>query len=114
MTIPGPCRAPRDCGRRYPKALDLKRARRRAGLAALLTATALSSCLGVSVVPASAAEVTYQLLLNASSAPQNWLMRMGNSTNRNHSALNAINRGNLANLKVQFMASLDDPAGPNN
>src|SRR6266481_5996671 len=114
MTIPGRRCAPRDCGRRYPKALDLKQARRRrAGLAALLAATALGSCLGLSVVPASAAEVTYQRLLNASSEPQNWLMRMGNYSNWNHSALNTINRGNVANLKVKFMASLGDPARPN-
>ena len=49
--------------------------------AGLLAATALGSglafCLGASA-PASAAEVTYQRLLNASAEPQNWLMRMGN------------------------------------
>ena len=28
-------------------------------------------------------------------------------------ALNQINRGNVANLKVKFMASLGDPARPN-
>src|SRR5215831_5121495 len=96
------------------RATGLKPARgRRAGLAALLAATALGSCLGVSAVPASAAEVTYQRLLNASSEPQNWLMRMGNYSNWNHSALNAINRGNVANLKVKFMASLGDPSRPN-
>src|SRR5215510_589518 len=75
MTILGSCRAPRDCACPYSKALDVKHARRRAGLAALLAVTALGSCLGVSVVPASAAEVTYQRLLNASYEPQNWLMR---------------------------------------
>src|ERR1700732_2621099 len=62
---------------------------------------------------ATAAEVTYQRLLNASAEPQNWLMRMGNYSNWNHSALNAINRGNVANLKVKFMASLGDPTRPN-
>src|SRR6266446_4205666 len=113
MTIPGRCRALRVCERGHAEALDLKQAsRRRFGLAALLAATALGSCLGLSV-PASAAEVTYQRLLNASSEPQNWLMRMGNYSNWNHSALNTINRGNVANLKVKFMASLGDPARPN-
>src|SRR5713226_3816283 len=113
MTIPAPCSAPRDCGRHCPRALDLKQARRQAGLAALLAATALGPCLGFAALPAAAAEVTYQRLLNASSEPQNWLMRMGNYSNWNHSALNAINRGNVANLKVKFMASLGDPARPN-
>src|SRR5437899_1693501 len=114
MTILGRCCAPRDYGRRYPKAPDVKQAgRREAALAALLAATALGSGLGLSLTPASAAEVTYQRLLNAASEPQNWLMRMGNYSNWNHSALNTINRGNVANLKVKFMASLGDPSRPN-
>src|SRR5262249_57289154 len=85
---------------------------RRLGFAALLAGTALGSCVGLSLVPASAAEVTYQRLLNAASEPQNWLMRMGNYSNWNHSALKEINRGNVANLKVKFMASLGDPTRP--
>ncbi len=83
------------------------------GLAGLLAATALGSCLCLPAATASAAEVTYQRLLNASSEPQNWLMRMGNYSNWNHSGLNQINRGNVANLKVKFMASLGDPTRPN-
>src|SRR5882724_9755793 len=85
----------------------------RAGLfVATALGTCLASCLGSSL-SASAAEVTYQRLLNAASEPQNWLMRMGNYSNWNHSTLNQINRGNVANLKVKFMASLGDPARPN-
>ncbi|HLK82381.1 MAG TPA: PQQ-binding-like beta-propeller repeat protein [Xanthobacteraceae bacterium] len=114
MTMQGPCCALRDRRRHYAEPLDLRRARRHhAGLAGFLAATALGSCLGLSVVPASAAEVTYQRLLNASSEPQNWLMRMGNYSNWNHSALKEINRGNVANLKVKFMFSLGDPSRPN-
>ena len=75
-----------------------------------MTGTALVSCLAL---PAPAAEVTYQRLLNASAEPQNWLMRMGNYSNWNRSALKDINRGNVANLKVKFMYSLGDPARPN-
>src|SRR5450432_1741654 len=97
MTIPGRRAAPRH------SKLDC---------AGLLAATALASSL-VAGVPASAAEVTYQRLLNASAEPQNWLMRMGNYSNWNHSALSTINRSNVANLKVKFMASLGDPARPN-
>src|SRR5712671_2290102 len=84
--------------------------------AGLFAATALGTCLAAcfgSSLSASAAEVTYQRLLNASAEPQNWLMRMGNYSNWNNSTLKEINRGNVANLKVKFMASLGDPARPN-
>jgi len=80
----------------------------RLGLMALLAGTAFGLCLS-----AQAAEVTYQRLLNASAEPQNWLMRMGNYSNWNYSTLNTINRSNVANLKVKFMASLGDPNRPN-
>jgi glucose dehydrogenase len=56
--------------------------------------------------------VTYERLLNASAEPQNWLMRMGNYSNWNHSTLSEINRNNVANLKVKFMFSLGDPTRP--
>jgi glucose dehydrogenase len=80
----------------------------RLGLAGLVAATTLG--FGFS---ASAAETTYQRLLNASAEPQNWLMRMGNYNNWNNSSLAQINRGNVANLKVKFMFSLGDPRRPN-
>jgi alcohol dehydrogenase (cytochrome c) len=79
----------------------------RLSLVASVACAALSLCF-----PASAAETTYQRLLNASAESQNWLMRMGNYSNWNHSALNEINRGNVANLKVKFMFSLSDPTRP--
>ena len=63
-------------------------------------------------VPASAAETTYQRLLNSSAEPQNWLMRMGNYGNWNNSALSQINRDNVKNLKVTFMFSLADSDRP--
>src|ERR1700731_4457849 len=108
MTIRGRYCARRSSERRYATELDFKQL----GLAALLAGTALG-CLSLAALPAAAAEVTYQRLLNASAEPQNWLMRMGNYSNWNHSALNQINRGNVANLKVKFMASLGDPPRPN-
>jgi alcohol dehydrogenase (cytochrome c) len=77
-----------------------------------LAAVAFGSCLAASL-PASAAETTYQRLLHASSEPQNWLMRMGNYSNWNNSGLSQINRGNVANLQVKFMASLGDVNHPN-
>ena len=66
----------------------------------------------LSVCSALAAETTYQRLLNAPAEPQNWLMRMGNYSNWNQSALTQINKGNVANLKVKFMASISDPNRP--
>ena len=86
--------------------------RKRVASIGLLGSTALVATFAV-CMPAAAAEVTYQRLLNAASEPQNWLMRMGNYSNWNHSALNAINRGNVANLKVKFIAALGDPTRPN-
>src|SRR6202163_1340621 len=79
----------------------------RLGLAGLVAGTTLGFCFS-----ATAAETTHQGLLNASAAPQNWLMRMGNYSNWNNSTLAQINRGNVANLKLKFMLSLDDPALP--
>jgi alcohol dehydrogenase (cytochrome c) len=76
-------------------------------LAGPVAGATLGFCLSV-----SAAETTYQRLLKASDEPQNWLMRMGNYGNWNHSALTQINRGNVGNLKVKFMASLSDPTRP--
>ena len=79
--------------------------------ARLLAGSALCALIGASI-PALAAEVTYERLLNASAEPQNWLMRMGNYSNWNHSTLTEINRNNVANLKVKFMFSLGDTARP--
>jgi glucose dehydrogenase len=79
--------------------------------ARLLAGSALCALVGTSI-PALAAETTYERLLNASAEPQNWLMRMGNYSNWNHSTLNEINRNNVANLKVKFMFSLGDAARP--
>jgi alcohol dehydrogenase (cytochrome c) len=61
---------------------------------------------------ALAAETTYQRLLNARAEPQNWLMRTGSYDNWNYSPLDRINKGNVANLKVKFMAAISDPSRP--
>jgi alcohol dehydrogenase (cytochrome c) len=79
--------------------------------ARLLAGSALCALIGTSI-PALAAETTYERLLNSSGEPQNWLMRMGNYSNWNHSTLSEINRNNVANLKVKFMFSLGDPTRP--
>ena len=74
-------------------------------------ALAASLLVGVSHA-ALAAETTYQRLLNARAEPQNWLMRMGSYDNWNYSTLDRINKGNVANLKVKFMAAISDPTRP--
>jgi alcohol dehydrogenase (cytochrome c) len=61
---------------------------------------------------ALAADTTYQRLLNARAEPQNWLMRMGSYDNWNYSPLDRINKGNVANLKIKFMAAISDPSRP--
>ncbi len=74
---------------------------------------ALVSTLLIGVSHAAlAAETTYQRLLNARAEPQNWLMRMGGYDNWNYSALDRINKGNVANLKVKFMAAISAPGRP--
>ena len=78
----------------------------RFSFAGSVLASMLSAC------SALAAETTYQRLLNAPPEPQNWLMRMGNYGNWNHSALTQISKSNVANLKVKFMASISDPNRP--
>ena len=74
---------------------------KRLGFAGLAAGAALSLC-----GPVSAAEVTYQRLLNAKLEPQNWLMRAGSYDSHNASSLSQINRSNVANLKVKFMAAI--------
>jgi alcohol dehydrogenase (cytochrome c) len=74
---------------------------------------ALVSTLLVGVSHAAlAVDTTYQRLLNARAEPQNWLMRMGSYDNWNYSPLDKINKGNVANLKVKFMAAISDPNRP--
>ncbi len=56
--------------------------------------------------PSSAAEVTFERLMNAANEPQNWLMRHGSYDAHYASSLNEINRSNVGNMKLLFMASL--------
>ena len=55
---------------------------------------------------AYAAPTTPERLLNAGNEPQNWLMTLSNYSNWNYSKLSQINKSNVANLKVVFMASI--------
>ncbi len=68
-----------------------------------LAAALLGCCLSM---PANAADVTDQRLLNADSEPQNWLLPFQNYSSQRFSRLDEINRDNIANLKAAFTVPL--------
>src|SRR4051812_2835061 len=57
-------------------------------------------------LPALAAPATFDRLLNADKEPQNWLMAQQNYNGWRNSGLDQINRTNVANLKLAFIASI--------
>jgi len=62
---------------------------------------------GIGFGPASfAGPTTPERLLNADNEPQNWLMTRGNYASWHYSKLGQINKSNVANLRVAFMASI--------
>jgi alcohol dehydrogenase (cytochrome c) len=61
--------------------------------------------LAATALPAGAADVTPERLLNAPSDPANWLMVHRDYNNSRHSPLNEINRANIKDLKLKFMFS---------
>src|SRR5215510_14811303 len=70
-----------------------------------MSTVAMVGVAGFAVV-AQAGPTTPERLLNSSNEPQNWLMTLGNYSNWNYSKLSQINKSNVANLKVVFMASI--------
>jgi alcohol dehydrogenase (cytochrome c) len=70
------------------------------------TAMAAFGCaaLAAGVVPAPAADLTYERLV--SPEPQNWLMNHHDYTSQRFSALDAINKGNVRNLRLLFAVAL--------
>jgi alcohol dehydrogenase (cytochrome c) len=74
-----------------------KRALRAGSLAAL-------ACAALAVAPAHAAETTFERLVNPE--PQNWLNNHHDYSARRFSALDAINRDNVKNLKLAFAIGL--------
>jgi alcohol dehydrogenase (cytochrome c) len=80
----------------------------RIGLAARLrggiSAMAVGGALIGGSISAQAADVTYERLLNPE--PQNWLMNHHDFSSQRYSALNAINRDNVKNLKLAFSVAL--------
>ena len=72
------------------------------GAASALAACALA--LFAATAPATAADVTYERLLNPE--PHNWLMNHHDFSAQRFSALDAINRSNVKNLKLAFAIAL--------
>ncbi len=79
-------------------------------LAAGTSSLALAFALGAPA--ARAAEVTYQRLVNPE--PQNWLMNHHDFSAHRFSALDAINKGNVKNLRLAFAVALGGTTGNEN
>src|SRR5262249_23814984 len=62
-------------------------------------------------IPALAADVTPQRLLNPNSEPQNWLMNHRSYDGQRFSPLTRINKGNVKNLKLAYAVPLGGGAG---
>src|SRR6266446_2634834 len=62
--------------------------------------------LAAMAMPALAADVTYERLLNAPNEPENWLMVHRDYNNSRHSPLTTINAANAKDLKPKFIMSI--------
>jgi alcohol dehydrogenase (cytochrome c) len=71
---------------------------------ALLAASSIA--VAAVVLPASAADVTQQRLMNAAGEPQNWLMVHRDYDNSRHSSLREVNRDTAKDLKLKFLFSI--------
>jgi alcohol dehydrogenase (cytochrome c) len=76
---------------------------RTANIAAMLVAVCSIAPLAL---PAAAADVSADRLLNAPSDPQNWLMVHRDYNNSRHSPLKEINRDTVKDLKLKFLLSI--------
>src|SRR5712672_4332825 len=65
-----------------------------------------SISLAAITMPAFAADVTYERLLNAPNEPENWLMVHRDYNNSRHSPLTTINAANAKDLKPKFIMSI--------
>src|SRR5262249_23836401 len=65
-----------------------------------------SISLAAIAMPACAADVTYERLLNAPNEPENWLMVHRDYNNSRHSPLTQINATNAKDLKPKFIFSI--------
>jgi alcohol dehydrogenase (cytochrome c) len=78
--------------------------------ASIRTALLAGSML-VAAVPALAAEVTSQRLLNPDKEPQNWLMNHRSYDGQRFSPLARINKGNVKGLRLAYAVPLGGAAG---
>ena len=62
--------------------------------------------MSVSASDVSAADVTYERLLNPDKEPHNWLMNHRDFGAQRHSPLATINKSNIKNLKLRFAIAL--------
>src|SRR2546430_6409864 len=62
-------------------------------------------------IPAFAADVTADRLINADKEPQNWLMNHRTYDGQRFSPLARIDRGNVKNLKLAYAVPLGGTAG---
>src|SRR5258706_16149711 len=67
-------------------------------------------CLATIALPALAADVTSERLLNAPNDPQNWLMVHRDYNNSRYSPLSEVNRNTIKDLKPKFMFSIGGTA----
>src|SRR6195256_5740774 len=74
----------------------------RRGMLAALSSIGLAAI----ALPAFAADVTSERLVNAPKDPQNWLMIHRDYDTARHSPLSEINRANIKDLKLKFMVSI--------
>ena len=70
------------------------------------------AALAIGVCGSQAAEVTYQRLVNPE--PQNWLMNHHDYGSHRFSALEAINKSNVGNLRLAFAVALGGTSGNEN
>jgi alcohol dehydrogenase (cytochrome c) len=77
--------------------------------AALIAGTSLAA--GMVVLPALAADVTPERLMNADKEPQNWLMNHRTYDGQRYSPLARISRDNVKNLKIAYAVPLGGGAG---
>jgi alcohol dehydrogenase (cytochrome c) len=77
----------------------------------LLRTTLLAGSMLAIALPAMAADVTPERLLNPDKEPQNWLMNHRTYDGQRYSPLARINRDNVKNLKVAYAVPLGGGAG---
>ncbi len=71
-----------------------------------LSAALASIAIAAAAMPALAADVTPQRLLNTADEPQNWLMVHHDYNNSRHSPLKEVNRDTVKDLKLKFIFSI--------